>query len=222
MKKTKFIAFSGGCFSGKTTTMKLAKKIFESNGIKVVMLDELMRDKKIVSIDEIRKNPVDYLNLQEEIIKKKIEMEKELLSRNEECIVLIDRAITDSLFYMLFYIDKSGLDYKDMLKFEKLYAYVHKYASTVFRDVYDILIEFQPLNSIACIQACDDKYRPMNLLVQRLSEHRLISTFNRAYCNDDCKCTNIYLNVSMAKENELESIFTLVSENYLKEWHGNR
>lgn len=222
MKKTKFIAFSGGCFSGKTTTMKLAKKIFESNGIKVVMLDELMRDKKIVSIDEIRKNPVDYLNLQEEIIKKKIEMEKELLSRNEECIVLIDRAITDSLFYMLFYIDKSGLDYKDMLKFEKLYAYVHKYASTVFRDVYDILIEFQPLNSIACIQACDDKYRPMNLLVQRLSEHRLISTFNRAYCNDNCKCTNIYLNVSMAKENELESIFTLVSENYLKEWHGNR
>lgn len=222
MKKTKFIAFSGGCFSGKTTTMKLAKKIFESNGIKVVMLDELMRDKKIVSIDEIRKNPVDYLNLQEEIIKKKIEMEKELLSRNDECIVLIDRAITDSLFYMLFYIDKSGLDYKNMLKFEKLYAYVHKYASTVFRDVYDILIEFQPLNSIDCIQACDDKYRPTNLLVQRLSEHRLISTFNRAYCNDDCKCTNIYLNVSTAKENELESIFTLVSENYLKEWHGNR
>ena len=38
MSNTKFVVFSGGCYSGKTTTMKKAKEIFEKRGLKVVML----------------------------------------------------------------------------------------------------------------------------------------------------------------------------------------
>lgn len=213
MKKTKFIAFSGGCFSGKTTTMKLAKEVFESHGIKVIMLDELMRDKKIVSIDEIRKNPVEYLNLQEEIITKKIDMEHALHLKNEKCVVLADRAITDSLFYLLFYVDKSQLDYKDMLRFEKLYAFVDEYArNKAFYNIYDYLLEFKPLSNDVCVKACDDIYRPMNLLVQRHSEYRLIRTLNRSYISPLSKCEYYSVDVYKKDEQELKNLFELIYE----------
>lgn len=218
MKKTKFITFSGGCFSGKTTTMKLAKEVLESRGAKVVMLDELMRDKKIVSIDDIRKNPVEYLNLQEEIITKKINMEHALHLKNEKCFVLADRAITDSLFYLLFYVDKSQLDYKDMLRYEKLYAFIDEYAHRAFTNIYDILIEFVPLSNKACVKTCDDKYRPMNLLVQRHSEYRLIRTLNAAYLDPLSDCQYISLDVAKTDKEQLKHLFNMLYEKFY--YHG--
>ena len=64
---SRVIAFSGGCFSGKTTTMKFVKEQLISAGYKVTVLDEIIRTVTDKPIDEIRKNPSAYLDLQKKI-----------------------------------------------------------------------------------------------------------------------------------------------------------
>ena len=97
------IAFSGGCFSGKTSTMEALKSVLEKDGYKVVIVSEAMRETEVaksgMSIDAIRQDANLYFKLQKEIIKKKVKQERDVPFNDEpDTIYLFDRAITDSLF----------------------------------------------------------------------------------------------------------------------------
>lgn len=187
----KTIAFSGGCYSGKTTAIKMMRHHLECDGHKVIVLSELMRDHKITSIDELRKNPSKYLKLQEEIIEEKITQElgveyhaikqNLILAKNgkqtHDYIVMIDRAITDSLFYLLFYLDKSQLNSKELVRYENLYNFVDNCAHLIFSSVYDNVLLFKPLAH----KSEYDKYRPKDIDVLKHTEYRFISTLTKYY-----------------------------------------
>lgn len=173
------IAFSGGCFSGKTSTMEALKSILEKEGYKVVIVSEAMRETEVaksgMSIDAIRQDANLYFKLQKEIIRKKINQEFEAFNGEPNTIYLFDRAITDSLFYYEFYVDKSKLDNKeDYFKFHK---YLLDKVSSTLNQV-DLLIEFKPLNN-RDINA--DKMRPAYLSSASYSEFACIFILNNNY-----------------------------------------
>ena len=176
------IAFSGGCFSGKTSTMEALKSILEKDGYEVVIISEAMRETEVaksgMSIDAIRQDANLYFKLQKEIIQKKINQEFDVAFYGEpSTIYLFDRAITDSLFYYEFYVDKSKLDNK----YE--YFNFHKYLIdkvNYLLSKLDLLIEFKPLENC---DINDDKMRPAYLKSASYSEsiciHRLNSFYRR-------------------------------------------
>lgn len=173
------IAFSGGCFSGKTSTMEALKFILEKEGYNVVIISEAMREteaaKSGMSIDAIRQDANLYFKLQKEIIQKKINQEFEAFNGKPDTIYLFDRAITDSLFYYEFYIDKSKLDNKE--EYFKFHKYLLDKVSSTLNQV-DLLIEFKPLNNR---DINTDKMRPAYLSSASYSEFACIFILNNNY-----------------------------------------
>ena len=173
------IAFSGGCFSGKTSTMEALKSILEKEGYNVVIISEAMREteaaKSGMSIDTIRQDANLYFKLQKEIIQKKINQEFEAFNGKPDTIYLFDRAITDSLFYYEFYVDKGKLDNKE--EYFKFHKYLLDKVSSTLNQV-DLLIEFKPLNN-RDINA--DKMRPAYLSSASYSEFACIFILNNNY-----------------------------------------
>lgn len=173
------IAFSGGCFSGKTSTMEALKFILEKDGYKVVIISEAMRETEIarsgMSIDAIRQDANLYFKLQKEIIRKKINQEFEAFNGEPNTIYLFDRAITDSLSYYEFYVDKSKLDNKkEYFKFHEFL--INKVCSNI--NQIDLLIEFKPLDNR---DINEDKMRPAYLKEASYSEYTCIHRLNHFY-----------------------------------------
>ena len=167
------IAFSGGCFSGKTTTMEKLKETLEARGYRVTMLSELVREHKIESIDKLRQDPSAYLKFQQDIILEKIDAELNCTKLDVD-VVLIDRAITDSLFYLLFYVDKSKLSFDDIALFYGLQNRIRMHMKQAFEQIYNLVIEFSPINA-----ACDDKvFRPKQIGALKYIEYDIISMLN--------------------------------------------
>lgn len=178
------IAFSGGCFSGKTTTMEMLKDKLKSRGKKVLMLGELVREHKIESIDKLRENPSKYLAFQNDVISAKIDAEISLLSNryNDVDVILVDRAITDSLFYLLFYVDKSALTLSDILVFYGLQKKTTSHINLAFSRIYDLVIEFTPI-----AKPCDDLvYRPKQIGALKYIESDIISMLNDSANHGRC------------------------------------
>lgn len=170
------IAFSGGCYSGKTTTIGIVKKALENAGYEVVTLNELIRVATSQPIDELRKNPSEYLKLQEKIIKEKIEQENKAFEDKSDKVYLIDRAITDSLFYLQNYVDKSALTEEEMIRYCKLHKAVISHAKKAFSQQfgYNVVLEFVPIKEV-CV---NDKYRPKHITYSKEYEHDAISILN--------------------------------------------
>lgn len=179
--KSKVIAFSGGCFSGKTTTMEALRKALINNGYEVCVFSELIRNMISESIDQVRKNPVKYFELQKKIISKKINQEKHAFNTikqhaKNKTVFLFDRAITDSLFYFENYIDKSSLPDDVITEYCKFHTQIINYAYEAFRN-YSAVVEFVPLN-ISCNV---DKFRPKNIDALKHYEYSVISMLNYYY-----------------------------------------
>lgn len=173
MSKPLVIAFSGGCFSGKTTTMEKLKELLEKRGHKVAMLSELVREHKIESIDKLRQDPSAYLKFQQDIILEKIDAELNCTKLDVD-VVLVDRAITDSLFYLMFYVDKSRLSFDDIALFYSLQNRTRMHMKQAFEQIYHLVIEFSPINAV-----CDDKvFRPKQIGALKYIEHDIISMLN--------------------------------------------
>ena len=173
------IAFSGGCFSGKTSTMEALKSILEKEGYNVVIVNEVMRETEVakfgMSIDTIRQNANLYFKLQKEIIQKKVKQELEAFDGEPNTIYLFDRALTDSLFYYEFYVDKSKLDNKR--EYFRFHEYlINKVCSNI--NQIDLLVEFKPLD---CRDINKDKMRPAYLKVVSYSEYTCIHRLNHFY-----------------------------------------
>jgi hypothetical protein len=193
------IAFSGGCFSGKTTSINYISEKFKNS----VFIDEIIRKKNIISIDTVRKNPIEYLYLQDDIIRKKINQEYEFISKNKDKIILIDRALSDSLFYLTFYLDKSNFKEKEYEIFNKLF---NDLVFHINNNKYDFVLNFFPLNIF-----CEDKkFRPKNIDFSKHQEHILITSYNNYFFYDKL------LNINMNNVNEINKIIKLIDNNYGK------
>ena len=178
---SKVIAFSGGCFSGKTTAAFVVKSYLENAGYKVVVLDELIRTATDKPIDEIRKNPAEYLKLQETIIRGKIEQEIKAFADTSDVVYLADRAITDSLFYLQNYVDKSSLSFNEMKVFCKLHKDTIQHARRAFGypndySGYFAVVEFKPL-----VGENTDLFRPMHIDYSKEFEHDAIHILNLSF-----------------------------------------
>lgn len=172
------ILFSGGCNSGKTTMLKAVASKLQSLGHKVNILDELIRKETDKPIDELRKDAKSYLKLQDKIIRRKIEQEKAALEDESKTIYLADRAVTDSLFYLENYVDKSQLDDEESLKlFCRLHSFAHRYLDYNFW-LYSLVIEFKP---IAVKEY--DSFRPTYISMLKEYESTCISRMNYVYSN---------------------------------------
>lgn len=174
----KLILFSGGCNSGKTTTLKAVASKLQSLGYKVNILDEIIRKETDKPIDELRKDAKAYLALQDKIIRAKIEQEKAAIEDNRtDDIYLADRAVTDSLFYLESYVDKSRLDEEGLKLFCKLHSSVHEYLKHYFWR-YSLVVEFQP---VAVREL--DLFRPAHVDMMKNYECVGIARLNYCYSN---------------------------------------
>lgn len=185
------LVFSGGCFAGKTTSMQVFKNFL---GDKAVVLSELVRDKNINNIDDIRKDPIKYLHFQKEIISEKVDQERNIIiNSKKDKIYLIDRALTDSLFYLTFYTNKDKKYGENFWFFyQDLIHWVKKQTHYSFNNLYDHVLEFKPLKS-----QCDDKkYRPEHIQMQKNIEFDMISVYNQAFDIGN-KVVHIDLNQSL-------------------------
>ena len=174
----KLILFSGGCNSGKTTTLKAVASKLQSLGYEVNILDELIRKETDKPIDELRKDANAYLKLQDKIIRAKIEQEKAAIENNRtNDIYLADRAVTDSLFYLENYVDKSQLDEEGLKLFCVLHNSIHEYLKRYFWR-YSLVVEFQP---IAVRE--HDLFRPVHIDMMKNYEGICIARLNFCYSN---------------------------------------
>lgn len=193
----KVIAFSGGCHSGKTTTINKVAKALEARGNKVVILSELMREVTNKPIDELRKDPHEYLKVQEQIVSAKINQECAIFNDNSKTIYLVDRAITDSIFYLENYVDKSSLNTAEIIRLCNLNFVARQHALDAFNKGYDMVLQFDPLDVVDN----SDMYRPYEIEHLKEYEYQGIRTLNMAYslCRSD-KYTAFYdfiFNVNM-------------------------
>lgn len=206
---SKVIAFSGGCFSGKTTTMNKVKAYLEDAGYKVVVLGELIRTATDKPIDEIRKDPTAYLRLQEKIIRSKIEQENKALEDKSDTVYIADRAITDSLFYLQNYVDKSSLSDEDMIAYCKLHKEVIEHANKVFginESKYFVVLEFSPINGES-----NDQFRPKHIDCSKEYEHDAICVLNNSFATctlGDIMTTQI-IRVNLNKDSLNELLYTI-------------
>lgn len=174
----KLILFSGGCNSGKTTTLKAVASKLQSLGYRVNILDEIIRKETNKPIDELRKDAKAYLALQDKIIRAKIEQEKAAIEDNRtDDVYLADRAVTDSLFYLESYVDKSRLDEEGLKLFCKLHSSVHEYLKCYFWRC-SLIVEFQP---VAVREF--DLFRPVHIDMMKSFECVCITRLNYCYSN---------------------------------------
>ena len=186
--KPKILVFTGGCYSGKTTSMTIIKELLENQGKSVIFLDELIRKYNIESIDKIRKDANKYMDLQYDIISGKIQAELKSYYSNYD-IILVDRSVTDSLFYLTFYVDKNNLDNEHQQKFIKLFHSLNDYLDKV-NNIYTYIFEFSPIQNLVE----QDKFRPNNLKELQQIEYEMIKKYNQLYFNNHNGYMTIDLN----------------------------
>lgn len=193
----KLILFSGGCNSGKTTTLKAVASKLRSLGYKVNILDEIIRKETNKPIDELRKDAKAYLQLQDKIIRAKIEQEKAAIEDNRtDDIYLADRAVTDSLFYLENYVDKSQLDEEGLKLFCILHNSVHEYLKRYFWR-YSLVVEFQP---VAVREL--DLFRPVHIDMMKNYEGICIARLNYCYSNGYRKQNFVVVDLNYMKLEE--------------------
>lgn len=208
MNKSKIIAFSGSCFSGKTTAMKAFKQHFEKKGYSVIVLNELIREVTNKPIDELRKDANEYFEVQRHIISEKIKQEK-VAATSKDTIVLVDRAITDSLYYFEKYINANDLSQRNILEYIEMQVEIIRHIREAFSSIYSLVIEFSP---ISLPSKNSDAYRPKNIDfikhieyigISRLNSIYSINTFNKMLYFDGNVNTTDELIQTVSKKLEL-------------------
>ena len=182
LRRNTLIAFSGGCFSGKTTTMNKLLSYLKDKGYPVEVIGERAREfmpqQYNGNIDLLRKNAKDYLKFEIDIISKKIQDEDNARTGESKKVYLIDRALTDSLFYLETYIDIKSLDTESAKEFTDFHKKLVNLLTTDLRYCnnyrYNIVFEFEPIEN----SNNDDTFRPGNIDVIKHYEHNRIKRIN--------------------------------------------
>lgn len=206
----RLVLFSGGCNSGKTTTLKaVADKLIEL-GYNVHILDELIRKETDRPIDELRKDANAYLDLQNKIIREKIKQEKLAIEDSSYDIFLADRAATDSMFYLENYVDKNQLDDTHIAMFCELHKSLHEYLKRYFWR-YHLIVQFAPLEVKE-----QDQFRPKRVDILKDYEAHCIERLNFVYSQgisqyiSRVQMLNVDLNYSVWKESAVDKIISLI------------
>lgn len=195
--KPKVIVFSGGCFSGKTTTLNT----FAAKTDNAHVLGENIRNKGYTSIDDIRADASAYLTLQIEAITQKMNDEKNAFATlTNDDVVFVDRSIIDSLFYLTFYVDKHSLSDYDMDRFDSLLTSILEHAKWAFSNFYDKVLFFKPLE----LECNDGVHRPAKIDALKHIESVMIYSLLGPYIN---KVVHVDLNDDSNRAFTLERLY---------------
>jgi len=187
-KNNIIIPVSGASHSGKTTFINKMKELYPNE---IVTIDEVIRNKNI-NIDEIRMDSTDYLDLEIDIITKKIDDEESINKKFKNKIILTDRSLIDSYFYYTFYTDKGSLDilnikrYHEFLSFLKLKMYDH------VNGLYDFILLFEPISEITRM----DEYTVDNIEMVQDNEYFFIKNFTYGVCENQRNILNVNPNIA--------------------------
>lgn len=187
------VPFSGGCFSGKTTTMRAVQAILSNLKYNCRIVEEPIRRLKIASIDELRKKPSEYLKMQLKITPARINHELSLRETAMPAIFLVDRAIADSMFYPLFYLNTEELNNRELLKAKNLFALMQKSAQFLYDGVYNHVLFFKPME----LSCSDTKFRPTRIDVLKYIESDMILNLTKSFTDD---FTVLNMNFQTAEE----------------------
>ena len=170
--------FSGASHSGKTTFMNYMKKKYPD---KIVLINEVIRDLKIKNIDEIRKNPYEYLKLQFKIINKKINDEKQTQIDNKykNKIILVDRSLVDSFFYYTFYVDKALLKTKELHEYHDFLKCLILNIREHFDTIYSKIFMFEPIVT----HTRKDKFTQSDLKITQQNEFETLKIITKGFNN---------------------------------------
>lgn len=172
------IAFSGGCLSGKTTAMNVVSEMAIAKGFEVVKLSEIIRSAlpPTESIDELRKDAKKYLAFEYNVINAKINAEKNAYNKyryNDRVVIVVDRAITDSMFYFMHYLNYNELSVDEIKATNRFLAIMRMHIDIAFESIYTHVFEFVPLNV-----ENNDSLRPANIDSIKYVEHSHIHNLN--------------------------------------------
>lgn len=174
------VPFSGGCFSGKTTTMRAVQAILSNLKYNCRIVEEPIRRLKIASIDELRKKPSEYLKMQLKITPARINHELSLRETQMPAIFLVDRALADSMFYPLFYLNTEELNNKELAKAKDLFNLMQNSAPFLYSGVYNHVLFFRPME-LACT---DTKFRPTRIDVLKYIESDMILNLTKTFTDN--------------------------------------
>ena len=169
---------------GKSTTMEMLAEKLKKKGYNVIIQKENVRpylDKIGKTIDEIRKDPVEYMRMQEYIINERRERDMaSCYNDSENNVYLIDRTFADTLFYIEEYIDKSRFTEDELNEYIKMHDETMKTCEQLYCSGYDLVLEFIPIDFSGYNKNGDDPYRPKNVGVMNNYESACIGNINRA------------------------------------------
>ena len=167
----KVLCFSGASHSGKTSFIN------SITNDKIISYTELIREKKKINIDKLRKNPKKYLEYQFEIISEKINQELTCISKYNNKIIIFDRSLIDSLYYYLIYFNKTLFNKSILQKYENFLSILLSTIQEHFIKYIDYIILFKPIINIVE----KDLFRPKYLQLIQENEFSIIKALTYHY-----------------------------------------
>lgn len=186
-KKPIVIAFSGGCCSGKTTTLNAVKERLEKDGLKVLVFKADSHgylEERGQTIDSIRRVASNYLRFQEFVCKQQWTFENEILRGlyDDNDVILLDRSLFDCLFYTIYYVNLSDESLQAGLHLRHYYdlqLMLYKHLQTAVDRVYNLTLYFAPLEEPKGKVTTYSRPNNLNMLkhIEGLGIHKLINDY---------------------------------------------
>jgi len=188
------IALSGSCHSGKTVLLEKLK-----NCKNVVTYDENIRENPLIleygGIENIRRIPSEYLNLELDAINSKMYAE---LNAKNKYINIFDRSIFCSMYYYMFYTDKASLSNSNLTRYFNFLEFLMDYSKEF---IYDKIII---LNPIPPKQNLNDKFRTKNLTEIQYIEFNTICALTHQLVSNDTEI--LYMDALKITDYDIEEI----------------
>lgn len=220
-KKPFVIAFSGGCCSGKTTTLNALKDRLEQEGFRVMSFKadtHAYLKERNATIDSIRKVAFDYLRYQEFVCTEQWKFENQILREfyNDYDVILLDRSLFDCLFYTIYYFNLGDDGLRFGLGLERYYNLqldLYKHLQEAVDRVYDLTLCFEPLMEPK--GEVNTFSRPSNIKMLKHIEGLGIRKIVDAYyfnLGDDGLPLGIMRKVDLNKSHQAEDLYNFITD----------
>lgn len=221
MKKNKrpfVIAFSGGCCSGKTTTLNAIKERLEKEGLRVMSFKAATHaylKERNTTIDSIRKVALDYLRYQEFVCTEQWKFENLILREfyNDYDVILLDRSLFDCLFYTIHYFNlgDDGLRFGlGLERYFNLQLDLYKHIQEAVDRVYNLTLCFEPLAEPK--GEVNTFSRPSNIKMLKHIEGQGISRIvDSYYVNTRFVPLGIMRKVDLNKSHQAEDLYNFIT-----------